>query len=187
MHPDALKWNQRYAERPLQAPARPEVWAELQSWLPQPVANALDIAAGEGAASLPLAQAGWQLTAVDIADQGLQRLQHFAQEQALQLSTQVVDLNQPDQLPAGPFALILILRYLPAAELWPALAARLAPQGRLLFCTFNQQAQMNPRFCLQPGQYRQQFPSLSLLHAGPCTSQPQLDLYVWQAPNAAPR
>jgi SAM-dependent methyltransferase len=69
---DAEAWNERYRTSELVWSVDPNqfVEAELSSLRP---GRALDLAAGEGRNALWLARAGWQVTAVDFAQAGLDK------------------------------------------------------------------------------------------------------------------
>jgi SAM-dependent methyltransferase len=69
---DAREWNQRYAEKELVWSATPNqfVAAELADL---PPGRAVDLAAGEGRNALWLAGRGWDVTAVDFAQAGLDK------------------------------------------------------------------------------------------------------------------
>lgn len=165
------KWNQRYGARTATAPATPAFVTEIAATL-RPGA-VLDVAAGDGAASLALARQGFAVTAVDIAEVGLTRLAGFAAAEQLLIQTRCCDLAQPNCLQAlGPFDNILVCRYKPEPELWPQLVAALVPGGLLAFSTFNLQQHEKhgfpARFCVHPGELRNIDPALELLH---CASE----------------
>ena len=69
---DATAWNQRYADKELVWSATPNqfVASELVDLTP---GRAVDLAAGEGRNALWLASLGWDVTAVDFAQAGLDK------------------------------------------------------------------------------------------------------------------
>ena len=69
---DATAWNQRYADKELVWSATPNqfVASELVGLAP---GRAVDLAAGEGRNALWLASLGWDVTAVDFAQAGLDK------------------------------------------------------------------------------------------------------------------
>lgn len=160
------KWNRRYEARSQVAPATPAfVTQTAPGLLPGSV---LDLAAGDGAASLALARLGFAVTALDIAEVGLARLLDFASAEQLAIQTHCRDLAQPDCLQGlGPFDNILVCRYKPEAALWPQLASALVPGGLLAFSTFNLQQNERhgfpARFCVAPGELKAIDPALELL------------------------
>src|SRR5262249_51809762 len=69
---DAEAWNERYRARELVWSAGPNQFVEAElSELP--TGRALDLACGEGRNAIWLAQRGWQVTAVDFAEAGLDK------------------------------------------------------------------------------------------------------------------
>ncbi|MEU5669097.1 class I SAM-dependent methyltransferase [Micromonospora sp. NPDC047762] len=71
-----------------------------------PPGAALDLGCGQGGDSLWLAQRGWQVTAVDIADAALQRVNERAAQERLsdRIRTERHDLS--DSLPSGTWDLV---------------------------------------------------------------------------------
>ncbi len=165
-------WNRRYQEK---AEIAPDLPIELQHSLALlPPGYTLDLACGDGAASLYLAGLGHRVLAVDFAIEGLKRLQRFA---ALtnsasaslrpEIETLVVDLNAADALCGlGGFDNIVILRYLPEVALLARLPRLMQRGGHLLIKTFNseyhRQTGFPERFCLQPGALTDCLPGLTL-------------------------
>ncbi|NVK40592.1 MAG: methyltransferase domain-containing protein [Oceanospirillaceae bacterium] len=163
------KWNRRYREREPQPPAVPEFLPELAGRL-RP-GRVLDVGAGDGAASLWLAEQGFDVTAVDIAEAGLERLERFAGERQLQIRTACLDLGSDNGIGAlGTFDSVLVCRYKPDARLWPQLAAVLVPGGTLALVTFNlehhRRTGFSERFCLAPGELLAVEPRLEVVEYG---------------------
>ena len=160
------KWNTRYRNKGTQ---RPSVPGFLQHRFKQLRAGSvLDVASGDGAATLYLAEHGFEVTALDIAEQGLKRLLGFAQEQGGQVNTHVRDLEQPNALNGlAQFDNIVITLYKPEIALWPELVGHLIPGGRLLLTTFNlthhEKTGFSRRFCLTPHELETIHPDLELL------------------------
>ena len=72
---------------------------------------------------------GLATLAVDVSPEGLRRAREAAARAGLALETRALDLER-EPLPDGPFAAISCFHYL-QRDLFPALAARLAPGGVL--------------------------------------------------------
>lgn len=116
-----------------QTPAQQAAWTgELRRLLPPPPARVLDLGAGTGFLSLPLAALGYVVTALDVAPAMLERLQAKADERELTVTTVAGDAAEP---PGGGFDVIVERHVLwtlpdPAAALraW----RRVAPEGRLV-------------------------------------------------------
>jgi tellurite methyltransferase len=56
-------------------------------------ANVLDIGCGEGRNALYLAGQGFNVTAIDISEAGIQKLKHFADRKGLQITAEVRDMK----------------------------------------------------------------------------------------------
>ena len=127
-------WERLYGERDrvwsgrVNAPLEREV-ADL------PPGRALDLGCGEGADALWLAERGWQVTAVDIAQTALDRAAAEASRRALVVDWRRADLAEA--LPTGPYDLVSAQFLqspvaLPRAEVLRRAAAEVAPGGALL-------------------------------------------------------
>jgi len=160
------KWNARYlskGDRP------PSAASFLQKYIGDlNPGSVLDIAAGDGAASLLLAREGFAVTALDISENGLERLARFAEEQGDQVTTQVSDLEQSGALSGlGQFDNAVITLYKPVPSFWQDLVEHIVPGGQVLLTTFNvehhAQTGFSKRFCLEPGELESIHPQLELI------------------------
>jgi long-chain acyl-CoA synthetase len=127
-------WDRLYAERD-------QVWSgRVNAVLAQEVSDlppgrALDLGCGEGGDALWLAERGWRVTAVDIAQAALDRGAAEAQRRGLAVDWLCADLSE--QLPAGPYDLVSA-QFLqspvdfPRVEVLRRAAAEVAPAGTLL-------------------------------------------------------
>jgi len=148
------RWNERYRTRGPNAP-KPSVFvASLEGRLPAP-GRALDVAGGSGRHALWLAARGWDVTLVDVAEEGLALAASAAAEADLALRTLQRDVEK-DGLPAGRFDLIVCTHYLhrPLFEAW---ADSLVPGGLLIFeqptrKNLERHARPSARFCLEDGE-----------------------------------
>jgi SAM-dependent methyltransferase len=98
MHEDGRRWNERYEASPAPSPRAPEAldrWPELVSLVPVS-GRCVDIASGTGAVSLWLARRGLDVTALDVSDVAIARLQAAATASGLsgRIDTRTVDLDQ---------------------------------------------------------------------------------------------
>ena len=111
MHDDRRRWNERHDATPAPSPRAPEAlerWPELASVLPRS-GRGLDIACGTGAVALWLARRGLDVTALDVSDVAIGRLEAQAAVDGLsaRIDARVVDLD--DGLPADLVDLDLIV------------------------------------------------------------------------------
>jgi SAM-dependent methyltransferase len=125
---DRDKWNQRYAEDSYRKNNPVQL---LEDWIPKiPSGRALDVACGAGRNALSLAQAGFQVDAIDISAEGLSRARQIAENLGLSINWIEHDLDE-----AYPFDndydLIVILWYVDLG-LVNRLCDCLAPGGYLL-------------------------------------------------------
>ena len=125
---DRDKWNQRYAEDSYQ---KNNPVTLLEDWLQKlPVGRALDVACGAGRNSLFLAQAGYQVDAIDISPEGLKQAEEKAGEQGLSINCIEHDLDEPYRFDSD-YDLIIVMWYVNFA-LITRLCDCLAPGGYLL-------------------------------------------------------
>jgi len=114
-------------------PAEQAAWAAaLLHCLPPPPGRVLDVGAGTGALSLPLARLGFHVTALDISPRMLEQLRCRAAEMRLEVETIEGRAESP---PSGSFdAVVERLVLWTLADPQGALAAwrRSAPGGRLV-------------------------------------------------------
>jgi tellurite methyltransferase len=126
------KWDARYRDGAYESRTHPT--ALLAQWLPRlPRGRALDVACGAGRNALSLAAKGYAVTALDISRVALERGRRSAAERGLAIEWLCADLDDDPAraLPAGPFDLIVWVRYV-HRTLLPHLVARVAPGGALL-------------------------------------------------------
>jgi SAM-dependent methyltransferase len=117
-----------------------------------------------------LAQAGYDVDALDISSEGLARARADAERRGLAVRWLQADLDEDldAELPAGPYDLIVWVRYVNAA-LPPYLCSRLAPGGHLL-CEQHLATSahvVGPKsiaFRLQPGELRRSTAGLRVVH-----------------------
>ncbi|MCR9277914.1 MAG: class I SAM-dependent methyltransferase [Pseudomonadaceae bacterium] len=163
---DRERWNARYAEGAYANRDHPSAYLlEHVDLLPR--GDALDLACGAGRNSRFLAEQGWQVTAVDISDEGLARV--ATGEFADRITTRQADLDQSYE-PAKAYDVVLVLRYL-NLNLIRAASGWLKPGGALL-CEVLLAAPSPPavgpestRFRTQPGQLADAAGDLEVVHS----------------------
>ncbi|HET9791685.1 MAG TPA: methyltransferase [Candidatus Angelobacter sp.] len=180
---EKIKWDARYKERP-------EAWLEPDEFLvraydqflqSQPAGLALDLAGGAGRNSTYLLERGWNVVLMDISEVALglaREKAHSLEDRMAQppsavalgsLHTEHADLNAVSDLGTDRYDLIIAFYFL-RRELFPALISALKPGGMLVYRTYTID-RMNvaggpgdPAYLLQPGELRQAFRSLEILH-----------------------
>jgi len=125
---DRNKWNQRYTEDKYQ---KNNPVTLVEDWLPRlPVGRTLDVACGAGRNALLLAQAGFNVDAIDISRVGLDQARQKAEKLGLNINWIEHDFDQPYKFDTD-YDLIIVLWYVN-----PVLITRLcnclAPGGYLL-------------------------------------------------------
>jgi len=165
MEADRLKWNQRFSNKPNRPPRAPGFLADVCPEMSP--GTVLDLASGDGAAALYLAEKGFEVTAADISEVALGRLQVFADQRGLNIHTRVVDLDTPQQVQAlGRFDNVVVFHFKPSQALWQLLPQLLVPGGQLVLSTFNMRHHrengFSRRFCLAPEEWCNVHPALTL-------------------------
>jgi len=169
MESDRQRWNQRFQSRPLNPPSVPDFFAEQRASLP--VGRVLDVASGDGAASLWFAAQGFDATALDISSVALARLQTFAQSQQLHITNVCLDLDDhgaiSQKLPE-PFDVVVMAHFKPSIQLLAKLRDLLRPGGQMMLTTFNRQHHLlngfSERFCLAPKEFESAVDGLQCVH-----------------------
>ncbi len=161
MNRDRIKWNLKYREGDY--PVEPaSIVMEFSRFAPG--RKVLDIAAGSGRNALFLAEQGFEVEAVDIAEEGL------AMVAPLHAGIRPVcaDLDAFD-IPCGRYDLILNILYL-NRRLFPQIFEGLKPGGVLIFETLLEipgkqgHAQHCRDYFLRPNELLHSFLSLRILH-----------------------
>ncbi len=98
--------------------------------------RALDVACGRGREALYLAEAGFEVDAVDISDVAVDAVQGAADERGLPVRAARVDLlTAPEPFPRAPYDVVIGFYFLQRSLLGP-IAEALAPGGLLFYETF---------------------------------------------------
>jgi len=126
---DREKWEQRYREGAYAGRVHPSAF--LESRIDEiPVGRAIDIACGAGRNALYLAARGFEVEAVDISGEALDRARGAAQQRGLAVNWLQRDLDEGLELDSS-YQLILVVRYV-NLPLIRQLASSLAPGGFLV-------------------------------------------------------
>ena len=126
---DRVAWERRYAEGEYRARTWPSPF--LDAWIDRlPRGKALDLACGAGRNALRLAEAGFQVEAVDISTSAIEMATVEAHTRGVDVAWRAADLDDIELTPAG-YQVITMIRYM-NRRLWPLLPSALAPGGWLL-------------------------------------------------------
>ena len=127
---DADRWEARYRAGDAAYAAQPSAF--VLDWLPRlPRGRALDVACGLGATAMALAEAGFEVTAIDIAPTALPPAGGEAARRGLAVDWQCADLADI-RLPAAHYDLIVDIHFL-NRDLVAQFADALRPGGYVLF------------------------------------------------------
>ena len=130
--------------------------------------KALDLACGAGRDSVFLARRGWDVTAIDIKEDALQRCQSLAESSGCMLTTRMADMeSDTNQLMDESYDLIVVMRYLHRPFL-PQLLNHLNPKGMLCYSTFMVGCEQfgsprNPNYLLRPNELADTFSQMTHL------------------------
>ncbi len=108
---DRQRWNERHAGAAAAAPSAPRAVLVGAAEVLPPPGRALDLACGRGAEAVWLAERGWQVDAVDIADTALEEVARAADAAGVRSRLRVVQADLGDGLPAscpGPYDLLVM-------------------------------------------------------------------------------
>ena len=167
---ERTEWNRRYAEGDYRP--RHQTSHFFEEWLPvvlggrSAVGRALDVATGAGRHALRLAEAGFDVDAVDISQVALDLARTKAQDRGLTVNWSVADID--DLRLEETYRLITVFRYR-NPKLWPRLLDALEPDGWLLVEHHlkTDLAVDGPRtdeFLVRPGELLQAFDALRVVH-----------------------
>ena len=164
------KWDARYRDGAYEGRTHPT--ALLADWLPRlRPGRALDVACGAGRNALFLAESGYEVTALDISREGLDRGRRAAAERGVAVDWLCADLDDDLEgaLPAGRFDLIVWARYV-HRTLMPHLIARLAVGGSIVCEQHLATAEpvagpTSAEFRLAPGELRRSAAGLAVAHS----------------------
>jgi SAM-dependent methyltransferase len=156
------------------APTRTRLWepaeALVEALQVQPMphgARALDVACGSGRNAVWLALSGFEVVAVDILPDALERTRDRAAHAGAAVETRQMDVEFPGALDDMHADLVVVVRFLDRALFGP-LQRVVDPGGLLVYETFTvDQAELghprNPKHLLQPGELAGAFPGLETL------------------------
>ncbi len=130
---DSQKWNNVYSKNEYGAFPPCTVLHQNQHLLPKH-GRALDLACGMGRNAIFLSRSGLETVAYDVSDVAIKKLNTYAEQERLEIQTQVCDLNQHD-LVNEQFDVIVVSHYL-NRELIPTIKNVLKKNGLIFYQTF---------------------------------------------------
>ncbi|QZA09663.1 class I SAM-dependent methyltransferase [Mycolicibacter heraklionensis] len=165
---DRTRWDAKYAGRSVPAPdtvGPAAVFAPFVDAFPA-AGYALDIACGQGAAAVWLAQRGLQVSGFDVSPVAIEQARGLAQRSGVgdRCRFDVVDLD--DGLPGGPPADVVYCARFRDRRLDAPMVQRLAPGGLLAVTALSQVGATPGRFRAAPGELRTVFAGLEVIAEG---------------------
>ncbi len=159
---DRSRWDTAYADRhSASQPALPAVFAAHEGAFPTS-GTALDIACGQGAATVWLAGRGLDTLGVDVSGVAVE------QARALAVGTtarfEVADLD--DGLPPGPPVDVVLCHRFRDTQIYPAMIERLKPGGLLAICVLSEVGGAPGPFRAVAGELNEAFAALDPIAAG---------------------
>jgi SAM-dependent methyltransferase len=136
------------------------LWRERRLLPPPQAGPVLDLGAGSGRAAVWLAERGYTVTAVDRLGDALELGRRLAASCGVSCQWIERDLRVSGDLPRGPYALVLALRFL-RRELLAGLEAILRPRGTVVIRTYRHESASPAgpdRHRLEPGELLRHFP-----------------------------
>ncbi len=131
---DKEKWNSKYEADEYITGKEPSRWLQENVSLLASSGKAIDIAGGEGRNSVFAASRGYEVTCLDISENGLRKAQALAQEKNTKITTVFADLDS-DSLKVNEYDLVLCFNFL-ERSLFPGICKALKPGGLLFYETF---------------------------------------------------
>ena len=149
------EWNARYASREEIASEPAALLVDAASQMPP--GRALDLACGAGRNALWLASRGWEVTAIDGAEEAIR----LVREHDAAMDARVLDLESDAPLPFADesFDLVAILYYLHRPLF--AEAKRLVKRHGVVVCA----VKMRGTYRVQPGELAQHFEEFEVLRS----------------------
>jgi tellurite methyltransferase len=131
---DKEKWESKYNTEEYINGKEPSSWLAENASLLNTSGKALDLAGGEGRNSVFAATRGYQVTCMDIAENGLQKAQALAIEKNTKITTLLADLNN-DSLPENEYDLVMCFNFLDR-NLFSGIRQSLKSGGLVIYETF---------------------------------------------------
>lgn len=162
---DRAKWDERYRRGDYQPRLSPSPLVETAARIIPP-GRALVLACGTGRNALHLAEAGFEVDAVDISATAIEKARAEAERRHVDVKWRVADIEKLD-LQRASYDLITMVRYLDR-NIWPRVLDALRPNGWLLMVQHFQTSldvlgPTDATFRLAPGELLRAFPGLRIV------------------------
>jgi SAM-dependent methyltransferase len=165
---DRARWDIRYAERQAvstDSVSLPETFRPFVAEFPS-AGSALDIACGDGAAAVWLADRGMTVLGVDVSPVAVHRATELAAAAGVADRCHFVVADLDAGLPAGPRADVILCLAFRDERLDAAITARLAPGGLLAASALSEVGGHAGRFRIASGELDRAFGHLDVLASG---------------------
>lgn len=147
MDADRLKWNERYSTKPDNSPPDTFLKKNLHKLNKT---RLLDIAGGNGRNAIYLAAHGFDVTVVDIADVGFDKIANNIKGSDFKIRTILLDLDNPEILfEEGKFDTIVCINFRPFTSLLQLIPKLLLPDGTFIWASFNEIQALETGFPLE--------------------------------------
>jgi SAM-dependent methyltransferase len=162
---DRVRWDQRYADRPPAPIGPPAAFADHRDLFPSE-GHALDLACGQGGASVWLALRGLDVLGVDVSPLAIERARELSSDNGVggRCRFEVADLD--DGLPTGPPAAVIVCHKFRDRRLDTAIVERLAPGGLLAVSALSEVGARPGPFRVAAGELTGAFGALEQVAAG---------------------
>ncbi len=182
MKSDQEKWNQKFAQRIHLLDPEPFLLKKIEAL---PGKSLLDLACGDGRNAVHFSRLGFIVTAVDISDVGLGKIDSQAKQESLKIELIQADFDDLSFLgQLKKYDNVILNHYKPSQQLWSKIHALLNDHGRIFLCAFNEQHHQTynfpNEFCLQPQEFLTANPHLYCEHyASFFEDERHLDGYIF--------
>lgn len=126
---EKTRWDERYASGDYQPRSEPAPLVELSIHYVAP-GKALVLACGAGRNALRLAEAGFEVEAIDVSSVAIGMARAVAEERGVDVNWRIADLDEIELEPES-YDLITMIRY-NNRSLWPVMIEALRPDGWIL-------------------------------------------------------
>ncbi|MCO4784146.1 MAG: class I SAM-dependent methyltransferase [Candidatus Cloacimonetes bacterium] len=181
---DQIKWNKKYKVKTVDI-SHPDMFfveniGSIQG------KTILDLAGGDGKNSLYLASQNYDVTLLDISSEAITRLNQFASDKNLKISSIIMDLDDLQAFQEiDKFDNIIISFFKPSIKLFQLLYSRLNPKGRIFLHTYSIDQHLvhgfPKRFCLDKDEFTHLSPHLTLIdHQKQKSNDSFLENYIFE-------